>query len=248
MADTSAPVRKLRDLGNVQRVKEEKPRQEFVQRVERSEAGSAERPENSKSGSERFAKGSMYRADVPLSSDKEQHLPRDGRNEVTQADVSVKPTVQMKGAAIDDAPTLGTEADTKGAVALALQPADFDSGNGFDGLRHNICSQISTQPVSQLNSIQLQGKSIDEINQIYYKAMQDLQKLGNLGEGATVDTLERAVGFIATELQYRRLAKKIYESKGEGDQGHRTQIQLLQTKKDKLNKILGRKKRQQKKL
>ncbi len=64
-----------------------------------------------------YAQGS----DIHLASGQEKHLPHEAWHLVQQAQGRVKPTMQMKGTAINDNRGLETEADVMGAKALQMQ-------------------------------------------------------------------------------------------------------------------------------
>jgi hypothetical protein len=82
-----------------------------------------------------YAQGS----DIHIGSGQEQHLPHEAWHVVQQAQGRVKPTMQMKGAAINDDEALEHEADVMGANALAsgksegtgevVQQAGFQENN-----------------------------------------------------------------------------------------------------------------------
>jgi hypothetical protein len=67
-----------------------------------------------------FAQGS----DIHVAPGQEKHLPHEAWHVVQQKEGRVRPTVQMKGAAVNDDPVLEKEADTMGARALASGRAE----------------------------------------------------------------------------------------------------------------------------
>ncbi|HLG16348.1 MAG TPA: DUF4157 domain-containing protein [Blastocatellia bacterium] len=60
---------------------------------------------------------------IYLGPGQERHLPHEAWHVVQQKQGRVKPTLQLKGAAINDDPTLENEADVMGQRALSIQPA-----------------------------------------------------------------------------------------------------------------------------
>jgi hypothetical protein len=72
-----------------------------------------------------FAQGS----DIHVAPGQEQHLPHEAWHVVQQAKGRVRPTLQMKGAAINDDSSLEREADVMGARALQMAAADAPAEN-----------------------------------------------------------------------------------------------------------------------
>ncbi len=72
-----------------------------------------------------FAQGS----DIHVAPGQEQHLPHEAWHVVQQAKGRVKPTMQMKGAAINDDSALEHEADVMGARAMQMGPAGAAAEN-----------------------------------------------------------------------------------------------------------------------
>lgn len=59
----------------------------------------------------------------------ERHLPHEAWHVVQQKQGRVQPTTQMKGSAINDSPSLEQEADTMGARAMQMKPANISDTN-----------------------------------------------------------------------------------------------------------------------
>lgn len=144
MADQSAVVQNMQNPAALQRMEEDELQGQFIQRVEEEapKTNNTGLPDNLKSGIENLSGMSMDHAKVHRNSDKpaavqarayaqgsnihlapgqEKHLPHEAWHVVQQAQGRVKPTMQMKGVAVNDDPGLEAEADVMGARALQMQ-------------------------------------------------------------------------------------------------------------------------------
>ena len=125
----------------IQRMEEDELQGKFIQRAEAPapKANNTGLPDNLKAGIENLSGMSMDHVKVHRNSDKpatvqahayaqgsnihlgpgqEQHLPHEAWHVVQQAQGRVKPTMQMKGVAVNDDVGLEQEADVMGAKAL----------------------------------------------------------------------------------------------------------------------------------
>ncbi|MCG3267850.1 DUF4157 domain-containing protein [Yoonia sp. I 8.24] len=149
-ADDSAASQSLTELQlmadarpTVQRAEDDEFQAKFIQRAEAPapKANNTGLPDNLKSGIENLSGMSMDHVRVHRNSDKpaavqahayaqgsnihlgpgqEQHLPHEAWHVVQQAQGRVKPTMQMKGVAVNDDAGLEHEADVMGAKAAQL--------------------------------------------------------------------------------------------------------------------------------
>lgn len=90
---------------------------------------------NSSKPSEVRALAYTQGADVYLGPDEEEHLPHEAWHVVQQKQGRVKPTLQARGAPINDDDGLEREADAKGAQAFLLGKLREDVGAGARGMR-----------------------------------------------------------------------------------------------------------------
>ncbi len=135
---------------SIQRVADEELLQgKAIQRVEAPRTNNTGLPDNLKAGIESLSGMSMDHVQVHRNSDKpaavqahayaqgsdihlgpgqEQHLPHEAWHVVQQAQGRVKPTMQLKGVAVNDDLGLEREADVMGAKAMTMQSFGSESG------------------------------------------------------------------------------------------------------------------------
>ncbi len=150
MADARHPVQRMEEdelqMKPIQRMEEDELQGKFIQRAEARKANNTGLPDNLKAGIENLSGMSMDHVKVHRNSDKpaavqahayaqgsdihlgpgqEKHLPHEAWHVVQQAQGRVKPTMQLKGVAVNDDAGLEKEADVMGARSLQMQTAAY---------------------------------------------------------------------------------------------------------------------------
>ncbi len=264
-ADSSAASQSLTELQlmadarpTVQRAEDDEVQAKFIQRAEAPapKKNNTGLPDNLKSGIENLSGMSMDHVRVHRNSDKpatvqahayaqgsnihlapgqEKHLPHEAWHVVQQAQGRVKPTMQMKGVAVNDDPGLEHEADVMGAKALQMKtqnsaPAHFSIQTTADG------SQSALQCVLIENTAENRARDA-ELTGWYHDAENDARAtLLENGGNWTADILERAIGYWTEAADYREQAGALHV---EQDDGHLRAIAFCENQIDFLSGLLS---------
>jgi hypothetical protein len=179
-----------------------------------------------------YAQGSQ----IHLGPGQEQHLPHEAWHVVQQAQGRVKPTMQMKGIAVNDDAGLEKEADVMGAKALQMiiqgsAPALFKTqattNYGQSALQ---CVLINNTAENRARDAELTGW--------YHDAEDDARAtLRENGGNWTADILERAISYWSEAANYREQAGELHV---EQDEGHLRAIAFCKNRVNILSGILAR--------
>ena len=207
----------------IQRMEEDELQGKFIQRAEAPKANNTGLPDNLKAGIESLSGMSMDHVKVHRNSDKpaavqahayaqgsdihlgpgqEKHLPHEAWHVVQQAQGRVKPTMQLKGIAVNDDAGLEKEADVMGAKASQLKSSKEVATSSFQSVPNNV---VRTGD-SSLNSAIQRAEG--------HKGLGELKAAIHEGTGRAKDIAESLYAF---------------DGPGDGDYTNKTRLKIKAT-------------------